>query len=706
MKNIRKITVLLTSIILVLALTASCTNVKFSQFAMDTGDTEITRSLLESDIGQESNNDSIKNPKSENHSKSTQITNTANTAKLINPSDFISLVSPESASQLSQHEKAYTIMVYMNGSDLESKYESATYDIMEMFDAGYDSDNINLILFTGGTNKWHTQGIPNNINAVFQVEPKTRQLNKLAEVGKSSTGNPEVLAGFINLCYEYFPAKNYSLIFWNHGGGSIVGYGLDERYEQSPERAMMRLSEIDSAFASTNLIQDNNIFEFIGFDTCLMATLEMACIAGKYAKYMIASEELEPGDGWDYYFLGEITPDMSGHDIGILIIDYFDDYYFYAAEKEITTLSLTDLSKIQAVSDAFEDLALAAGNALAAGQYNMISKARSNSRMFGSYEEHGGGSDMIDAAHLAESLMNLLPDESAALLDSLEASILYKHQNNIENLGGLSIYFPFTNKQDINAYISIYKTMNQLPNYTRFIEDFSNILRSRPRGDYRSVAKTTPVRSQSGDCTIAVSSEQLENLAEVYLMVWEDISNISVDADSDNAKKYIQIGKSSNADIQSDCTITINFDKAWTTLNDRRACLYELARKGNRVRYAIPARLNGDDVDLIAIYSKEYPDGKIIGAIPTHDEGDEYNVLNKKLIKIVDGDKLKLLYYSTDNLFDKNASSLWHESDEFIVSGELRLRKEIKNDGEYFYGITLVDTQKNDYHTGFGIISD
>ena len=689
MKNIKKFILFFILILFIfsLILISGCTNAEFFQFAMDTENTE---NIVQYDSSADGR-DTL--------TKSTQFSS-INNAELITPSDYISTVSP---AFIPLDEKAYTIMVYMNGSDLESKYESATDDIFEMFESDFDSDNINLILFTGGTNKWHIREIPNNINAVFQLDAKTGELIKLAELGKSSMGNPEVLAGFINLCYELFPAKNYGLIFWNHGGGSIVGYGSDERYEQNPDRAMMRLSEIDSAFVSTSLIQDGEIFEFVGFDTCLMATLEMACIASKYAKYMIASEELEPGSGWDYYFLGEITPDMSGRDIGVLIIDYYAEYYLYFEEKEIITLSMTDLSKIQAVAGAFEQLSLAAGNALAEGQYNLISKARSKSRMFGSYEEHGGGSDMIDAAHLAESLMNLLPDESSALLYALEEAVIYKHDNSIETLGGLSIYFPFTNKEDIDDFISIYKTMNQLPNYTSFIQEFSGILKSNPRGDYRSVGKITPVRSQSGDCTIAVTSEQLENLAEVYLTVWE---STSAEKDNNISRQYIQIGKSSKADIKSDGIITVNFDKTWTTLNDRRVCLYELARKSERVRYAIPARLNGDDVDLIAIYTEEYRDGKIVGAVPLNNEGESYNVLNKKLIKITDGDKLELLYYSTDDLFNKNADGLWHASDEFIVDGELRLRKNIKNDGEYFYGITLVDTQKNDYHTGFGIMSD
>ena len=45
---------------------------------------------------------------------------------------------------------------------------------------------------------------------------------------------------------------------------------------------------------------DGQPFELIGFDACLMASVEMASVASPYAKYMVASEEVEPGSGWDY----------------------------------------------------------------------------------------------------------------------------------------------------------------------------------------------------------------------------------------------------------------------------------------------------------------------------------------------------------------------------------------------------------------------
>ncbi|MBQ1490817.1 MAG: hypothetical protein IIZ39_02555, partial [Blautia sp.] len=57
----------------------------------------------------------------------------------------------------------------------------------------------------------------------------------------------------------------------------------------------MPLASINKALKNAGLRYD-----FIGFDTCLMATVENARMLADYADYMIASEETEPGIGWYY----------------------------------------------------------------------------------------------------------------------------------------------------------------------------------------------------------------------------------------------------------------------------------------------------------------------------------------------------------------------------------------------------------------------
>lgn len=183
-----------------------------------------------------------------------------------------------------------TIMVYMCGTDLESRSGMATSDLQEMLAADL-GDKVNLIVFTGGCTKWKNNVVSSSVNQIYQItDGKMKVLKK--DAGKASMTDPNTLVDFIKYCDTNFPANRNQLIFWDHGGGSISGYGYDEKNRVS---GSMDLAEINQALKKAGVT-----FDFIGFDACLMATLETALMLSPYADYLIASEETEPGVGWYY----------------------------------------------------------------------------------------------------------------------------------------------------------------------------------------------------------------------------------------------------------------------------------------------------------------------------------------------------------------------------------------------------------------------
>ena len=80
---------------------------------------------------------------------------------------------------------------------------------------------------------------------------------------------------------------------WDHGGGSVSGFGYDEN--NPDEEDTLTLKEIKKALKNID-----EKLEFIGFDACLMSNFELAYTIKDKAKYLIASEETEPGTGWYY----------------------------------------------------------------------------------------------------------------------------------------------------------------------------------------------------------------------------------------------------------------------------------------------------------------------------------------------------------------------------------------------------------------------
>ena len=118
--------------------------------------------------------------------------------------------------------KEYTIMVYIVGSNLESRLGAATSDIEEMRDAGLDFERANLLLYTGGSRRW-VSDIPNDTNNVLDLSRGegvriTAQTSRSANMGEAQT-----LAEFINYCTRNYPAEHYALILWDPWGRPAVG---------------------------------------------------------------------------------------------------------------------------------------------------------------------------------------------------------------------------------------------------------------------------------------------------------------------------------------------------------------------------------------------------------------------------------------------------------------------------------------------------
>ena len=605
---------------------------------------------------------------------------------LVEPVDIVGAVSLQPAEAV-----PYTILVMMNGSDLESDGGMATSDLTEMIDSKFNEQKINLLVLTGGTNTWQNDFISPGYGLYKYTAGSFEQI---ADLGDQSIGDPALLAGLINFGYEQFPAERYGLILWDHGGGSVLGYGSDEITGDS-----LLLSELETAMASSDAAK--RPLEFVGFDACLMGNIETACILSGYANYLIGSEELEPGYGWDYNFLSKLSqnPAMTGKDLGKYIADYFNSFYTTNLPDEQITLSVTNLNTVGAAAKAFEEFAVAANTALTKGEYNTIAKKRGGTKAFGDMSAHGGETDMVDIKHLAQQMKDIVPQQSQALIDALKQSLVYSVSYNVDNAGGLSVYFPFACKEYAKEYVKTYQDTGILPAYTGFVSQFANILTGNELAEI-DVSAVTPQETPNDDYQIVLSQEEIENIYAIYFTVWQKEENVANGADY-----YIQLGENSNVTIAEDGTVVTDFDGNWTALNGNWACLYEIDSGSSGTRYAIPARLNGEDVDLIALYNNENPNGKIIGAIPT--SSDTYDMPARQMLQVKDGDKLALYYYSElftdeDVQVDENTETqVWYEGDEFTVKGGLQLEVYEADDGEYLYGFTIVDTQMNTYYTDF-----
>ncbi len=92
--------------------------------------------------------------------------------------------------------------------------------------------------------------------------------------------------------------------------------------------------------------------DWVGFDACLMGSIETANLWKDYAHYLVGSEELESGRGWDYSFLSTLNSTDDTRTIVSSIVDSYGSYY-EANKSEFfnpdVTLAAMDLSKTDAL---------------------------------------------------------------------------------------------------------------------------------------------------------------------------------------------------------------------------------------------------------------------------------------------------------------------------------------------------------------------
>ena len=356
-----------------------------------------------------------------------------------------------------------TILVYMCGTDLESQQGMATSDLKEMANATIGS-KVNLIVYTGGCRKWRNNVISSSVNQIYQIsDGKFECLVK--DAGNSSMVKPDTLASFISFGKENFPADRMCLILWDHGGGSVSGYGYDEKvgHDQS-----MTLAGITEALKKADVK-----FDFIGFDACLMATVENGLMLGQYADYMIASEETEPGVGWYYTnWLTQLSKNtsMPTIQIGKQIADDFVTVCDRQCRGQATTLSVVDLAELQAtIPDELKQFSIDTNELIQNKEYKTVTTARGKTREFAQQSR-------IDQIDLVDFAKNMGSTEGKSLAKALQSAVKYnKTGGGITHAYGLSIYFPYKRANKVNQMVSTYQAIGMEEEYTKCIQEFASL---------------------------------------------------------------------------------------------------------------------------------------------------------------------------------------------------------------------------------------
>ncbi|MEM0031553.1 MAG: clostripain-related cysteine peptidase [Desulfurococcaceae archaeon] len=356
-------------------------------------------------------------------------------ATIVTPITAINVVFADnnSTSRLAK----WTFMVYMVADNNLDPY--AYLDFLEMESVGSTSD-VNIIVLAdlihvNGTVMYYVE--KNGSTVIWGNWSNEYELNM---------GDPRTLAWFINEVASRYPAQHYALILWDHGD-SWNGFGWDETNND-----YLTIEEIKEALSNINIKID-----LLGFDACLMASIEVAytlSLTGN-VDVMIASEEYVPAYGWPYdKILSKLVenPNMTPEELAKVIVNEYIESYSKGSQgfAPYATMSAINMNKIGEIVSHLGDLSRYLLDNISIYKSFVKAASQSSERFwFGMW--HQG--PYIDLKDFLLNLLKLRPD-----LESYIKPVLNEWSNLViavnstrgmhaKNVYGLTIYFPRNRNQ-------------------------------------------------------------------------------------------------------------------------------------------------------------------------------------------------------------------------------------------------------------------
>ncbi len=569
------------------------------------------------------------------------------------------------------------IMLYLLGSDLESNGNAGTNDLNEIVE-GYNKlsdtqkESFEMIIAFGGAKKENWEGI--KIANVKQIVEDSQDGiygngdNYLYKDSNANMGESKTLENFLSYSKD-IATKNRIAILWDHGA-SYGGYGPDENFDK-----VMSLEEIESAFIGAGVT-----FDLIGFDACLMASVESAKYIKKHATYLLASEDLEPGHGWNWnHVVTNFVTKNSIVDFGKSVVDSFVDNSSHPYQDEGKTLSLVELAKLDALLNAMDS----AGDILSSGISDDLTKngvinTDSIVRDYGKKHSGDGLPISIDLKHYIETLYSSIEDrEAKSKLESIKTAlddyIVYaKDDGTRPNSYGVTVAPLLKVAQNAQNSIVISDGWTNFSNsYTSLkigdivsptvadinYNDSMDIERSTLRTMYDGIS------SNSEGISANFSDSNLYEVNVVYGL--EDVKDNS----------FILLGELKALQNKNGKYFAPKWNKKWFALKDSKDSdnytlmpLFLEDSFNGLVRYSVDVVHNGKDAIMELLYdenSDKFISHKIVTYTITKDGTIIYNKDSKDLKA---GDKIE--FYSMSFKTDENGDE---DEGEWVPFGEITL---------------------------------
>ena len=564
----------------------------------------------------------------------------------------------------------WSIYWYLCGSDLETNYGCATQDLMELMEVTLP-ENVRVVIQTGGAKEWQNNVV--NADILQRYVYDSTGLTLVDELPPASMGDTATLTDFLRFCKTYYPAEHTAVLFWNHGGGSVNGAAFDERYYLDS----LTLDEMRTAFGRVWPGDEADPpLELVGFDTCLMATVDVVDTFFGTARYLVASEEVEPGNGWNYTgWAGALAedPTMDGAALGRIICDTYYAGCEAVGTQNKATLSLTDLTRCGPLLEAYEAFG---AEALAEACedpsfFSRFARIAAQSENYGGNTREQGYTNMVDLGHMARQSTGLL-QTAGDVLTALEDCVLYRVNGPYRaEATGLSCYYSYNGDlDDLSGYAAVgageafkyfysYELTGELDhagmqyiadlNYHE-LPDVPNLMTTEWDGMPLQV-------DENGVSSLTLGPEADSVLAGIGFSLYflDDSSDIMLLLGTDNDM---------NADWENGI-FTDNFRGVWGSIDGHLVYMELCFEGGDYNLYSIPILLGEDPYNLQVAYDFNTEEWSILGARPGIGES---GMSDKELRLLQPGDVVTTVWYYSTISGDDGTEA--YTAEEFTVTAQ------------------------------------
>jgi hypothetical protein len=380
----------------------------------------------------------------------------------------------------------HTIIVYMAADNNLTGYVADNIDKMRVAMNNELSKENTIVAYVDQLNK-----------KPCLLEIYNQKIDTIRVYDEMNSTDSEVLESIIGEVIDKYPSPSYGLIMWSHGSGwlnqkslsyisynifgaplrdgsvreaSTVNYPISDwirdpyreietkafGYEQKEGATWMELSDMADALP-------DNRFDYILFDACSMANIEVAYALRNKSDYLIGSALEILADGFPY---GNIIKPLCEGEYSLVCQFFYDEYNQYSGAEQTAGVALINNVEIDSLANCFKKIVTEYADALPNVDISQIQRLDRYNRTV--------SFDMMDyVTELIQEENELLTEFAAQFNRAVPYSISTPRYLNIFDVNaysGLSMYVPLPQYKSV---VTPYFLETEWSRFTNFGEQLN-----------------------------------------------------------------------------------------------------------------------------------------------------------------------------------------------------------------------------------------